>query len=131
MFRNILAVVAGIITATLVFIGFEQLGQKIYPLPPGLDTTDHEVMSSYTKTLPDVAFIPVLAGWVIGSFVCGIVIGLIAKKSLRTSAYLAGLFLTTAGIVDIFMLPHPLWFVVAGIIVFIPFTLLGVKVIKR
>jgi len=131
MLRNVLAVIGGIIVATLAFMGFERIGHIFFPLPPGLDPADHEAMSAYAQTLPAIALSIVLAGWAIGSFVCGMVIRLISKKSDRTSAYIAGLFLTTAGIVDIFMLPHPVWFIVAGIIVFIPFTLLGHAVIRR
>ena len=130
MLRKVLAVLAGIATASIIFVGFEAINSKLYPMPKGIDRGDHEAMSAYMESLPNQAFINVLMGWLIGSFICGMLIRLISRSSDKTPSYIAGLFLTTAGIVDIFTLPHPLWFAVAGIIVFIPFTLLGHIIFK-
>jgi len=112
-------------------MGFEWLQHGLYPLPKDLDPADHEAMSAYVKTLPDTALLLTLAGWITGSLVCGALIRLITGKPEKTSAYLAGLFLTTAGIVDIFMLPRPTWFIISGIVIFIPLTLLGHGIFKR
>src|SRR5690242_17610658 len=131
MLRNVLAVLAGICGATILFMGFERLQRQLYPFPNALDPADHEAMSAYAKTLPTKALLVILVGWILGSFACGLLMRVITRKPEKTAAYLAGLFLTTAGIVDVFMLPRPIWFIIAGIIVFIPFTLLGHSIIKR
>ena len=131
MLRKIIAVLAGIIAATLIFMGFEAIRDNRYPLPYGIDPADHEAVDAYIQTLPSAPFIIVSAGWIIGSFLCGMIIRIISKSSNKTPAYIAGLFLTTAGIVDVFMYTQPLWFTVAGVVVFIPTTLLGHSVFRR
>jgi hypothetical protein len=112
-------------------MAFEYLNGKLYPAPPGLDPADHKAVSEYVNSLPSIALWVVLAGWATGSFICGVIVKLISKSSDRTPAYLAGLFLMAAGIVDIFLLPHPLWFIVTGVLIFIPATLAGHALVKR
>jgi len=131
MLRKILAALAGILIAVMVFMGFEKIARHYYPLPPGTDRADHAAMVAYTESLPTEAFLIVLTGWVVGSFLCGLFIKLISRSGGKTAAYISGLFLTTAGIVDIFMLPHPLWFTIIGIVVFIPMTLIGYAIFRR
>jgi len=125
MLRKILSALAGLIAAILVFMAFEWVNSLFYPLPIDLDKADHEAMAAYVKTLPTTAFLPVLAGWAAGSFVCGLLIRLISKSGNKISAYLAGLLLMTAGIVNMFTIEHPTWFIVIGLFIFVPFTLLG------
>ena len=130
MLRKVLAVVVGLVVAVLIFIAFESLKEQLYPLPPGMDRADHKAMSAYEEALPAKALAVMLAGWMIGSLVCGILVKIISKSKDRTPAYLAGLFLMAAGIVDIYMLPHPLWFIVTGVLIFIPATLAGHALVK-
>ncbi|HRO44057.1 MAG TPA: hypothetical protein PL009_14575 [Flavipsychrobacter sp.] len=131
MLRKIIAVIVGIVAATLLFMGFESIIERLYPLPHGTDRADHAAMEAYVKTLPSTALILVLAGWAVGSFICGLLIRIIARSADKTPAYIAGLFLTTAGIVDIFMVPHPIWFIIIGILLFIPFTLIGHSLYRK
>jgi hypothetical protein len=131
MLRKVAAVIAGIIAAVGIFMAFEYLNGKLYLVPPGLDPADHEAMSEYVDSLPSTALWVVLAGWMAGSFICGVLVRVISKSNDMTPAYLAGLFLMAAGIVDIFLLPHPLWFIVTGVLIFIPVTLAGHTLVKR
>ncbi len=120
-----MAVIAGLVAAILIFMAFEQLKEVLYPLPHGMDRAEHKAMSAYETSLPVSALLLMLGGWTLGSFICGLLIKLISKSGDTTSAYLAGLFLMAAGIVDIFLLPHPTWFIVTGVLIFIPATLAG------
>lgn len=125
MWRKIFAVLTGIVAATLISMGFESINNRRFPLPQNVDPADHEAMSEYAQTLPSSALILLVLGWALGAFVCGMLVRLISQSRDKTPAYIAGLFLTTAGIVDIFMLPRPVWFIVTGIVVFIPLSLAG------
>jgi hypothetical protein len=125
MLRKIIGAIAGIVAAMLIFMVFEKINSGRFPLPPGVDPADHEAVTAYAQTLPSSTFITLLAGWATGSFICGLLIRIISKSADKIPAYIAGLFLTTAAIVDLILLPHPMWFIVAGIVVFIPMTLLG------
>jgi hypothetical protein len=125
MLRKVLSVLAGISVAVLIFMAFEALKNRLYPIPANVDRANHQQMEAFVNTLPLAALLLDLAGWIVGSFLCGIVVRLITRTPAQTSAYIAGLFLMTAGIVDIFILPHPVWFIILGLLTFIPFTLLG------
>ncbi len=131
MLRKVLGVVAGIIVATLVFIGFERLRLIWYPYPTGYDPANHQAAARFEASLPALALLISLVGWIVGSVLCGATIRLIARGPARTPAYIAGLFLMTTGIVDIFMYAHPLWFIIAGIVCFIPAALLGHAMASR
>jgi len=131
MFRKILAAVAGIVSALAVFMVVEGLSKRLYPYPAGLDPQDHHAMAAYITKLPSTALLVVLLGWVAGSLICGFVIGVLSRSSAKTPSYIAGLFLTVSGIVNLFMFPHPIWFVIMGTTVFIPFTLLGHIMVPR
>lgn len=111
--------------ATLVFMGFESLSHHFLPATDVPHRADYPALKVYVQALPVAAHLIVALGWVIGSLFCGFIIRIIAKSPDKTPAYIAGLFLTTAGIVDVSMLPYPLWYIITGIVVFIPMTLLG------
>ncbi len=125
MFRRLVAFFIGITIAVVSFTFVEKLNAKLYPIPTNIDPHDLNQMKTYVAHLPSSALLILLLGWTLGSVICGFVIALISKSESRTPAYIAGLFLTTAGIVDLFMVPHPTWFIIIGMAVFIPFTLLG------
>jgi hypothetical protein len=131
MLRKIIGVVVGIVAAMLIFMVFDKINSVRFPLPANLYPADHEAMTAYVRTLPSSFFITTLIGWALGSFISGVLIRIISKSSEKISAYIAGLFLTTAAIVDIFLLPNPVWFTVIGIVLFIPMTLLGHTVYKK
>jgi hypothetical protein len=125
MFRRLVAFFIGITIAVVSFSLVETLNAKLYPVPDNIDPHDLNAMKSYVAHLPSAALLILLLGWMLGSFLCGFIVAIVGKSNSRTPAYIAGLFLTTAGIVDLFMIPHPTWFVIIGMTVFIPFTLLG------
>jgi hypothetical protein len=131
MGRRILGVFAGIIAAILIFTAFEYFRLRTFPPPPGYEKANHQQQVDYFQSLPTTALVIDLAGWITGSFLCGLLIRIISRSANKSPAYIAGLFLMTAGIVDLFVIPYPVWFIIAGLLVFIPFTLLGHSVMKN
>ncbi len=125
MLRTIIGTLVGILVAVGVFMGAEQVGEMLYPLPVGLDPADHEAMSAHAEALPVGALVVMLLGWAAGSCGCGVVTRVVSGSRSPVAAYIAGLFLMTAGIVNLFLLPHPIWFRIVGMLVFIPMTLAG------
>jgi len=62
-----------------------------------------------------------------GSFVSGFVCGLIAMRELYLAATMFGILWTCGGLAMLMMLPAPLWFAIADILLYVPTALLGVK----
>lgn len=125
MLRKTIAVLLGISVAVALFVLVEKINQNIYPLPEGIDAHDHHAMANYVANLPRRALLFDLVGWILGSLICGYLIGFIDQTNNKIPAYIGGLFLTTSGIVDLILMPHPMWFIIISMAVFIPFTLLG------
>jgi hypothetical protein len=71
----------------------------------------------------------VLAGWITGSFLCGLLIRLISRSSDKKLPFIAGIVLTLSAVTNFYLLPHPTWFIVVGLLVFVPSALAGHQLI--
>ncbi|MBL7790021.1 MAG: hypothetical protein JNL75_09375 [Chitinophagales bacterium] len=70
----------------------------------------------------------VLFGWAIGSMICGFLIRLISKSESTKLPLIAGTILTLTAVINFLSFPHPTWFIIVGLVIFIPMTLLGFKI---
>lgn len=109
----------------LVIMVMEQVSNALYPLPINVDPTDYHQLAAYMKHVAVGKLMIVYAGWILGSFVCGILIGIITRDTSKGSSIIAGALLLCTGIVNLFLYPHPDWFRILAVLSFIPFTYLG------
>ena len=127
MGRKILAVVAGVILAGIVVYAVEAIGHQVYPPPEGLDMKNMEAMKAYVATLPAGALLFVLLAYALGSFAGGWLAAKIARTSQIHLPLTVGGVQLLFGIINIVMIPHPTWFAIASVIVFLPAAYLGGK----
>lgn len=129
--KNILSVIAGLITGVILIFLLEMLVPMVYPPPPGLDFTkaDRETMEMLMSLMPLSAMIFVLANYAIASLAGGLVSSLISKK--MGQPLMVGGFLTVANIFNLVEIPHPLWMAVTSMLVFLPFAFVGGKIGMR
>ncbi len=113
--------VAGIATVVLV----EGISSRVYPPPPGLDMNDAAAMKEFVKGLPTGAFLFVLAAHAAGAFVAGAVCTLVAWQRWPVGSVIVGAVFLVVGITNLLMLPHPTWFIVVDVLVFIPAAFAG------
>jgi hypothetical protein len=130
MKRHILSVVVGLATAIITFLIAETINGSLHPVPTNLDYKDNIAVKAFYENQPLSMWLLVLAGWIIGSLLCGLLIKIISKNENRKLPIIAGIILTLSAVANFFSLPHPVWFIVVGLIVFIPSTLFGHKLIK-
>ena len=128
MKRNILSVVVGLATAIITFLIAETINGNLHPAPTTLDYKNTIAVRAFYENQPISLWLLVLAGWVIGSLLCGFLIKLISKSDNKKLPIIAGCILTLSAVANFFSLPHPTWFIVVGLLVFIPSTLLGHKI---
>lgn len=130
MKRNIISVVVGLVSAIVVFVIAETINSSLHPAPQTLDYNDSIAVKAFYDNQPLSLWLLVLVGWIIGSVLCGFLIKLISKKENPQLPIIAGSILTLSAIANFFSLPHPTWFIIVGLIIFIPSTLLGYKSYK-
>ena len=121
--RSVLAVVVGFVVASLVMMAIEALnGHYLYPelgkAAEGL--TDREAIRSLMASAPVGAFLVVIFGWALGSFVGGLVAAWIAGRAAVGHALVLGALLTVAGIANNLMVPPPAWFWIMSLVILIP-----------
>jgi hypothetical protein len=129
--RNILATLGGLASAILVFILFEMVGSSVFPTPPGFDYNDAVAMQLFVDSLPIEALLLVLLGYVVGSFLCGLVLAKLARNEKKVLPLIAGGILTLAGFANVINIKHSIWFSALVLIVFIPCVLVGYKLVRR
>lgn len=125
MARNFVAVIIGLTVAGAIVWTIEMTNYNMHPLPPGLDVTDKEAMTEYIKTLPAMAYVMVLLAHILGSIGGAWVASIVAASHERKIAIGIGAFLLVMGAINLLMIPHPTWFMIADILVYIPCALLG------
>ena len=127
MGRKILAVVAGIIAGSLTVFLLEAIGHLIVPPPPAMDATNLESIRAAMSQMPLSTFVLVLVAWCGGSFVGGLVAAAIARSSGRACALAVAGLIVLSGIISMIMIPHPIWFWIAGIVLPFPCALAGAR----
>jgi hypothetical protein len=130
MIRNILSIVLGLATAVITFLIAEALNGTLHPTPTTLDYKDSIAVKSFYESQPLSLWLLVLAGWIIGSVLCGFLIKLISKSNNKKLPIIAASILTLSAIANFFTLLHPIWVIAVGLSVFIPSTLLGHNLYK-
>jgi hypothetical protein len=130
MKRNILSVIVGLAAAIITFLTAEAINTTLHPIPTSLDFKDSNAVKTFYDNQPLTVWLLVLSGWIIGSLFCGLLIKIISKNENRKLPITAGIILTLSAVANFFSLPHPTWFIIVGLMVFIPSTLLGHKLFK-
>jgi len=93
--------------------------------------TDREAIRNLLTGAPIGAFLVVIFGWVLGSLAGGFVAAVIGRRAPIGHALVLGGFLTLAGIANNLMVPPPLWFWIAGLVVLIPAAYAGARLAPR
>jgi ABC-type xylose transport system permease subunit len=118
-------VFAGLAIAFVCVWAIEFVVHRLYPPPPGYNMQDMTQMKAFVSKLPLAAFVLVLAGWAVGTFLGTFTAARIARN--RIPAYVVGALLLAAGIMNARVIPQPLWFDVASFAVYIGGTLAGAR----
>ena len=132
--RSIAGVVIGFVVATIIMMVVETVnGKVLYPElgKSAQGVTDREEIKKIMATAPTGAFIVVLAGWMLGSIGGGAVTTLICRGPSHRPALVLGCLLTLAGIANNLMLSPPSWFWIPTLLVFLPSTWLGARLVRQ
>jgi hypothetical protein len=129
--KYVLPVVVGSMSGMILITAGEVGIHNLYPLPPGTDLHDPESLARVMAQMPVNAFILLLLNYIVCSFLSGLIAALVSGRVTVRPSFIVGLVLTLAGLYNTFSLPHPLWFSILNILVYLPMAWLGYLVVKR
>lgn len=127
--KSLISILAGLVAGMPVVMTIEMLGHQIFPPPEGMDFSDRAAVAALVETLPFGAFLFVLLAWTLGALVASALAARISHKA--RPAYIAtAVFLGLCGF-NFYLIPHPVWMIIATLI-FIPGAgLLGARLFAR
>jgi hypothetical protein len=131
MAKKILAIIAGVITGfIIVFIG-DATVHAINPPPLGLNYMDKNVMMNYVANIPVYVLVIMCIFWLLSAFTGGLVASVIRKSEWRFCALVTGGILLAAAILNLALVPHPIWMWAVALIGYLPMALLGGSLVRR
>jgi hypothetical protein len=89
--------------------------------------TDREVVRTLLARARIGAFLVVILGWILGSLAVGWIAARVAGRSGVARGLVLGVLLTLAGVANNLMVPPPLWFWFASLIVLLPSACAGAR----
>ena len=123
--RNILAVIAGWLGGSVINMGIVKLGHSIFPIE-GIDPNDMTALAEVMPTLDFKYFIFPFLAHALGTLAGAAIAGLIAANHKMKFALGIGALFLLGGIMVNYMLPGPIWFTVADLVVaYVPMAWIG------
>ena len=116
MVRTVWGIVAGGVVGIVAMrlIGF--VGDMIFPVPAGLDISRPGASASYIDKMPLLSLLPVIIGWAAGSYIAAMVATRVARTTSMLPGLIAGAVPLLAGVLEMAMIPHPIWMWGLGLI---------------
>jgi hypothetical protein len=116
--RSVFGVLAGVIVGSGLVAVIEAFGRSVYPPPPGLDPRDAEALREHIASLPAGALLIVAVAHLIGPMVGAWLSAKIAGRRPMLHAIVTGAVFLFFGIVNLFLVPHPLWFTALDLLMY-------------
>jgi len=127
--RNIAALLIGLVTGSFVNMGIIMISPLIIPPPEGVNPTDMESLKNAMHLFEAKHFIFPFLAHALGTLAGALLAAKIAANHKMKFALGIGAFFIIGGIVNVFMLPSPIWFIVLDLAAaYIPMGYLGGKI---
>jgi len=118
---------AGVVIAGVVVAIVETVGHKLFPVDV-ISSAEAKTPQGRKKIMEQIstgALLFVLAAYVLGSFAGGAVAARLAPFHASYHALAVGAVLLAVGISNLVQIPHPRWFAVVSLLVFLPAAFIG------
>ena len=127
VWRNIVAVIAGVIVSNMVFLLLGMVANRLYPTPPELmDPQTPEATALRVATTAASSLLLVLLGSALGGFVGGLIGGVVANEKTVAVVSVIAALLSLWGFYSLYVFyPARLWFPIGLLVSFPLFTFVG------
>jgi hypothetical protein len=130
--RNALVVIGSLLAGGALNMFLITLSGKVIPPPDGADLTTVEGLKASMHLMQPKHFVFPFLAHALGTFLSAFLIARFAASRHMRLALLAGVLFLIGGVVNIIMLPSPLWFTLLDVIMaYIPMAYLGWKLGMR
>lgn len=126
--RNIIAVLAGLVAAAVTVGVCEGAGHAIFPPPAGIDLANAEDQRRLMEVIPLGAKLAVVLAWFLGAL-AGSATAIYIAKEFRPG-WIVGLVMVGLSIFTTQMFPHPVWMVLAALVLPIAAVLAARKLLR-
>ncbi len=124
--KNILAVIAAVIGGSLVNIALVNMNGVLIALPEGADISSMEGLAASMSLFQPIHFLMPWLGHALGTLVGAFIAAKLAVTQKKMFAGVIGGFFLAVGIANAYMLPAPMWFIVADLaLAYLPMAWLG------
>ncbi len=110
LFKNILAILSGIIIGMIVNMSIVMIGPNVIPPPSGANVTTAEGLKASLHLFHAKHFIFPFLAHALGTFAGAWMAARLAAKHPLKLALGIGFFFLAGGIANVFILPSPAWF---------------------
>jgi hypothetical protein len=122
MIRNIIAVLGGLLLASIVAAGIEALGHSIWP-PPEMDQSEGALAATvqaaaWMKIAPTGAMLMVALAHCIG-VACGVGFAFKIQRDFKMAGVVVGAFFLLFALLMFMWITHPFWFIIADLLAII------------
>ncbi|WP_052592559.1 hypothetical protein [Aureispira sp. CCB-QB1] len=134
--KPVLAVILGLSFAFLIIILSQMLGHILYPIPDQFknidfsDPANRPQLEALMAMAPTGSLIIVLVGYMLAAFGGGFLAAKIDPTRTTKLGLIVGTLLTLAGISNLMMIPHPIWFVLINLPSYLLFAWLGSRTVN-
>lgn len=130
--RNSLAVIAGAIIGSIVNMALVNAGPMLIQPPAGVDITTLEGLKASMHLFQPKHFLFPWLAHALGTLVGAFLAAKIAGSHQRTLALIVGVLFLIGGIMNVVMLPSPLWFTLTDLLLaYLPMAWLGSRLAKH
>lgn len=130
--KNILAVIVGLIVGGLVNGLIISFSSALVALPEGVDPNQMESLVENMHRFEAKHFLMPFLAHAIGTLVGAYLAALIAASHKSKFGYAIGGFFLVGGIINVVLLPAPLWFSVVDLVfAYLPMAYLGIRIATR
>ena len=126
IYRNVFAVVTGIVVGCVVNIAIVIAGPLLIPVPDGVDMSDMENLAENLKLLKPANFLAPWLAHALGTFFGAWLAARLAASRKQAIAMGIGLFFLIGGITAVAQYGGPIWFAVLDLVgAYLPMGYLG------
>jgi hypothetical protein len=127
--RNILAVIAGLVSGSILNMGIILISSSVIPPPEGANLTTPEGLIAAMPLMQPIHFLMPFLAHALGTLLGAWVSTFIANKNQLTAALIIAALFFVGGAMNIAMLPSPMWFNIVDLVfAYFPMAYLALKI---